>query len=302
MLNFILENDDKIEEQSNVADPKETVEETTEVAGTEQPEKTQTEQPSTETATEEETQEPTIEIDGEQVPVSKVKQWKEEYAQDSKWKDKNRRESEALNQQKREYDSLKLLVPALQQRPDILQELLQPKRDIDAEVQAHYRRKPDPYADPQNSAAWEYQKDQLLLEQAAQRQNTIAMQHLAQEEAKRNNDDLFGRGVEKFLEAKKVDVGEFQDMQRWILENVKDARGKYPMNAFDIAYAALYGDRKVRSEKVEAVKTVLKSQAAAKPATEHGTQKVQSDNELSESDAAFVSTMHAKTNRKRTLE
>jgi hypothetical protein len=300
MPNFVIENDDMTEEESNVASQDETVETTESQA--EETEETVTEQPSEETPAEEETQEPTVEIDGEQVPLSEVKRLREEYKNDSAWKDKNRRESEALNREKKELESLKLLKPALEQRPDLIKELLQPKRDIDADVRAHYARRPDPYADPQAFANWEYMKDQLLREQTTEALNKQSEARLSQQEAQRHNDDLFQKGVSSYLEEKVVDQSDFMEMQRWILENVKDKNGKYPMNAFDIAYTALYSDRKARKEKVNTVKSILKSQEKAKPAVSKGTQKAQeSDNELSESERAFVAETAARR-PKRTME
>ena len=293
MPNFVIENDDKTEEESNVASQDETVETTESQA--EETEETVTEQPSEEAPAEEETQEPTVEIDGEQVPLSEVKRLREEYKNDSAWKDKNRRESEALNRDKKELESLKLLKPLLEQRPDIIKEILQPKRDVDAEVREHYARRPDPYADPQAFANWEYMKDQLLREQTTQAISKQSQERLSQQEAQRHNDDLFQKGVSSYLEEKVVDQSDFMEMQRWILENVKDKSGKYPMNAFDIAYTALYSDRKARKEKVNTVKSILKSQEKAKPAVSKGTQKAQeSDNDLSEAERAFVSEVQAR--------
>lgn len=300
MPNFVIENDDTTEE-SNVASDEQTAE--TAESQAEETEETVTEQPSDESPDTEESQEPTVEIDGEQVSLSEIKKLREEYKNDSAWKDKNRRESEALNREKKELESLKLLKPVLEQRPDIIKELLQPKqRDIDVEVREHYARRPDPYADPQAFANWEYRKDQLLREQTTAALQKQAETRIAQQEAQRHNDDLFQKGVTSYLKEKTVTDGEFMEMQRWILENVKDQNGKYPMNAFDIAYTALFSDRKVRSEKVNTVKQILKSQEKAKPAVQKGSQKAQeSETELSESEQGFVAEMNARKPR-RTME
>jgi len=295
MPNFILENDDTTVGKTNESNVES--QEKTETVETESEEtkETPTEQ-TTESATSEE--ESQVEIDGEKVPVSKLKEWKEAYGNDSRWKDKNRKESERINAEKRELDSLKLLKPALEQRPDILQQLLAPKRDIDAEVQSHYGRRPDPYADPNQFAQWEYVKDQLLREQTTFHLQAQTKQDYARAEAVRTNDEVFQSGHSAYFKEKLVDGPEFMDMQRWIMENVKDRHGAYPKNSFDIAFAALYPERKMRSEKVQTVKDVLKSQEKAVPAKKEGVQKTETQSELNESESAFVAEANARRSKR----
>lgn len=300
MPNYVIENDDTTSE-SNVESQEQaevqTESEGTPLPGETQTEETQVEQTVSDTPTKTESPEPVVEIEGEKVPVSKLKEWKEAYGNDSKWKDKNRREAERINAEKRELEALKLLKPALEQRPDILQQLLTPKRDIDAEVQAHYGRRPDAYADPQAFAQWEYVKDQLLSEQTTTRLQTQAKQEMARENANRANEELYQSGVASYYKEKLVDASEFADMQRWIMENIKDKHGVYPKNSFDVAFAALHPERKMRTEKIETVKSVLKSQQQAVPAKQPGVQKAETTSELTESESAFVAEMRARQKR-----
>jgi len=218
-------------------------------------------------------EEPVIELDGEKIPHSQIKKWKEDYANDSKWKDKNKRESEELNRKNERVRRLELLEPMLEQHPEVLQQLFTPTkpRDFDAELKAHYQKRPtanvDGTVDINAYNEWEYHKDILLSERASTLGRQQAEEKIQQSEAKLHNDRIEQDAYEKYVKSGKITDDEFRDAARFIVENVAVKNGKVPAGAFDMAYKIKFEERWLSEMKIDATKKateqVFKAQKGA---------------------------------------
>lgn len=257
------------ETETNV--PVTSVSETPEPAVTEVQTEEVVEQP---TEVETPPEEPTVELDGEQVPLSQVKKWKEDYANDSKWKDKNRREGESINQQKERYRRLELLEPLIEQHPEVLQSLFTPTkpRDFDAELKAHYQKQlptnPETGRLDDNAVAqWNYEKDILLSNRAEALAYNRAKEQTQQSEAKSHNERIETEAYDKYVKSGKITDDEFKDAARFIVENVAIKNGKVPSNAFDVAYKIQFEERWLSEMKIDqtkkATEQIFKAQKGA---------------------------------------
>lgn len=258
----LLHPEETQESNSSIETVVEITEESVETPETDEAQKEQTE--ATETVAE-----PTVEIDGEQVPISEVKRLREEYKNDSNWKDKNRRTSEELNAQRKELAQLELIKPLIEQHPEILQQLFTPKQNqnFETELQAHLSQEPDATQDWNAWRAWNFKKDELAVKVSEER----AVNRLRTENLKRDADDhnlrLSNQAAKDFVDSGKATREEVQEMANWIVANIKDKNGRYPDNAFDIAYkATMNSDKEIRQAKLDATKSVQKSIEKAKPA------------------------------------
>lgn len=230
------------------------------------------EQPVEETETRPE--EPVVELDGEKIPHSQIKKWKEDYANDSKWKDKNKRESEELNRKNERVRRLELLEPMLEQHPEVLQQLFTPTKptDFDAELKAHYQKtlpvNPETGRPTDESLTqWNYDKDILLSNRAEALATKRAEEKLQQSEAKSHNDRVEQSAYEKYVTSGKITDDEFRDVARFIVENIAIKNGKVPDNAFDTAYKIKFEERWLSEMKIDTTKKateqVFKAQKGA---------------------------------------
>lgn len=293
MTKFVIENPEEspVAEETN-AEVTEVKEEATH--GTEQPEETQE---VTETA--EESPEAEYEIEGRKLKASEFKSLLEKAENADRAIAEATRKNQETAEERRRLGEYSVIAERLRAQPELLGQLFQPKptRDYDNEVAQLYGQKPDPTQDPQGFVNWEYRKDLLLQERAEARMEARIQKQLVQEDAKRANDSLFEKGKTEFLDKSLVNQDEFMQMQRWIMENVRDRGGKYPMNSFEIAYAANFGDRRVEKARVQAVKNIITSQEKAKPQSGvKGTLKAEQP-EMSEREAAFISEMAARNKK-----
>lgn len=204
-------------------------------------------------------QEPTFDIDGEKLTAAQIKEWKEKYGRDSKWIQTNEERAAALNQQEEELRQLRLIKPLIEQRPDVLQQLFQPpqQRNFETELQQLYAQRPDPYNDPQNYAAWEMRKDQLNSERTASLLEQKNRMDYEQRMAFEHNQQTEKYGKDKYLETKILSPTEFNRMNQWIIENAKAVNNRYPKEAYDIAFKALFEDKFIASAKLSATQKAI---------------------------------------------
>lgn len=199
-----------------------------------------------------------VELDGEKIPLSQLKKWKEDFSNDSKWRDKNRRESEELNRKRQELAPLELLKPYLEQRPEILQQILTPpkQRNYESELTAHYGKRPDG-TDYNAYVQWEQGRDQLIREQAKTEALFEARTVLSQEAARSFNNSLEADARTKYVDGGKLTHEEFGRAINWIVENVNLSKGQAPKEAFDVAYMVLYKDKYERDIKLDASRKAI---------------------------------------------
>jgi hypothetical protein len=280
---------DQATQESNAgAETVETV--STETAASEE---TQGAQPEAQTAGET-AKEQEFEIDGEKFTASQIRAFKKDYANDSSWKDKNRRESEDLNKRKERVARLELIAPILEQRPEVLQQLFAPKqeRNLQAELSALSAQRPDPYTDFPAYEAWQERKQDLKNaikeEEVLGRAKHEYMRGLAEQ----HNLSIEKDARERYVNAEKVSEEDFQNkLTPWIVRTLKpDADGRYPAESYDLAYRMLYGDREVRTGKLEAAQRTVQQIDKAKPAdTAPGARRAETQKTERElEDEAFV--------------
>src|SRR5437867_3094208 len=70
--------------------------------------------------------EPTFDIDGEKLTASQIKELREKYERDSKWIQSNEARAAELNRQEEELRQIRAFKGLVDQRPDVLQQLIQP--------------------------------------------------------------------------------------------------------------------------------------------------------------------------------
>lgn len=253
--------------------PDDSSESNVQVTGNEEVESTETQKvEETSTADTQETQkeaeEATIEVDGEKIPLSQLKKWKEDYTNDSKWKANNQRDSETIKRDRErisveanEIAQLRLLKPYLEQRPEILQQLFAPKptRDYDAELRDLYSKQPDQTMNPQEYVNWQYQKDLLLRDSITQKSSEESRRTAELRFAQQHNLDVEQYGQDTYLSKGKVSQGEFASMTQWILENVNPKGGKYDKAAYDVAYKTLFEDKWLQEKEISAAKKAVSS-------------------------------------------
>jgi len=292
----ILENESETTEQvEKTNEPQEQaseVEQTSEVAEETPQEKPVESQP--------QSAEPTIEIDGQAVPVSRAKEALEKYANDEKWTAKNTQRAQELAEKERTLQRKLMYADLVEQRPDLIPQLLAPKqtRDIDAELRNHWASRPDPYS--AEYPQWEYTKDMLLYEKAKTDGAKESEARFSTLTATTRNETL-----EKSAWAKlqgKVSWDEFVQMAGYIKQTIRpDQHGAYPENSFDVAYRTLFWDKAIEESKLEATKRASDSIAKAKPASsltgasKPHEQKTQTDEE----DEAFAREIQERTTRGR---
>lgn len=238
-------------------------------------------------------EEPLVELDGEKVPLSEVKKWKQDYANDSKWRDKNRRESEQLNRQRKELAALEVLKAQL--KPEDLARIIQPQkpRDLDGELKTLYNQRPEQFTP--EYAEWEFKVQTLRDEKL--RQSILDAQHSEslKREAEAHNQRVQEKAFEK-LDKEGYSEDEKVEMAKWIVTNVRDTQGKFPENSFDLAVHALYPEREVRQAKLEATKKVTESIRKAVPASggsgnNHRTEQLSPEEE---EDSRFLAAIKAR--------
>jgi len=300
MATTILEADTTVEsnvstEEVKTSPEKEVVTETQEVS--EQP--TQEETP---VATQEE---PTFELDGEKLTATQIRKLKEDYENDTRWQAKNRRESEEINNRKRELGPLELIKPYLEQRPDILQEILKPKptRDFDKELRDHYdaRENLPRTADGSNYdyrayTAWELEKDRLTTERASTLSLEAAQKQLHQADVRDYSNNLEQKWNKEYVTSGKLNQEEFLRSLQWIVQNVNARNGKIPEDAMRIAYRELFEEKYLREVKLEATKKSIAPILKAKQSVADGKTKqdvVRTDTD--EADDSFVKAVRTRT-------
>jgi hypothetical protein len=200
-------------------------------------------------------EEPTFEVDGEKLTASEIKELRKNFKNDSEWKKENTRKSQEIAAKEKELAPLLMIPP--EQRMEILQKLYQPKqeRNIDAELDQLYTQKPDVY-DTVATAQWERQKDVLIATKIATDTQKTILQQSQMSQAVVHNDEIYNSAKEQFKD--KVSDMDFQGMTDWIKQNVMPNQGKYPKNAFDIAYKALHEDKWLEEKMLATTKKVVK--------------------------------------------
>ena len=290
MPNAILEADES--QPTNVAPEEgklekavEAEQETVKPEGEKQPEVQETETPP-----EQAPAEPTIEIDGQQVPLSRAKEALDRYANDEKWTAKNTQRAQELSAKEKELQQKLYLAEMVERRPELLSKLFAPEqvRDIDSELNQLYGQKPTDLFS-QEYANWELKKDMLLSERAETRALQKAQAEAAKTVALEHNSQVEKSAWEKY-QSKGVKWDEFQDMAKWILQNVKESGGKYPSNSFDVAYKELFFDRALREAKLEGSRKVTESITQAQPARGSSGVQKKPENQTpeEEDDEAFI--------------
>lgn len=212
----------------------------------------------TETPIKEVSSEPTVELDGEKVSLSDVKKWKQDYVNDSKWKSENQRRSEEIKKKERELMEYEFIKPLIQQRPEVLQQLIAPKpeRNIDVEIQQLYNQRPDPY-NVEEFARWEYAKDSLIAEKISQQSQQKFQAETQQRESFQHNENIGKVAAEKYVKAGKIGESDFLQLTDWIVNNIVAKNGKYPDDVYDIAYKKMYEGKWLEDVKLEATKKAV---------------------------------------------
>jgi len=257
MPNEIIEApDDSAEDRSNV-------EATTDTEVVETPEGQKPDETPTVDAEETQQQAPqeeeeSIEFKGEKIPLSKIDQLMKDYENDSKWKRRNQEESEAIKRDKAELAQLQFLKSQIEQRPDIVQQLITPpkKRDYDTELQELYRNPPDPM-EPNQVTEWNMRKDSILYERATSAIRQEALAETSRTMAVEHNNSIEGNARTQYVTAGKVDEGEFKEMTDFIVQNVRPVNDRYPAKAYEYAYKILFEDRYLDSIKQDAAKRAI---------------------------------------------
>jgi hypothetical protein len=243
--------------------------------------------------------EPVFEVDGEKLTASEIKKLQENYGRDSKWVEKNEERAKVIKAREQELAPLLALKPYLDQRPEILQQLLQPKqeRNIDAELDQLYNQKPtDPY-DLQNMALWERQKDILIAQKiATNTQKELYQQNIVQQ-AVVHNDEIYKSAQDKYRD--KVNDSEFYEMTEYIKSNYLPNQGKYSKNVYDRAYKELYEDKWLRDIKLETSKEAIKPLLKTTTSTKDNGIKVSKtdDDDLTPQERKLVEFMKSKNSR-----
>lgn len=209
--------------------------------------------------------ETTFDVDGEKLTLSEIKRLREDYANDSKWRDKNRRESEELNTLRKKLAPLELILPQIEQRPEVLQQLFAPKKskDFDSAMREHYAKRPDG-TDLQAYTQWEIQKDNLIREQSTSQAEEMAYSKAQKEIASRHNNETESYGREKYVANGKLNSQEWEEMNRWIVDNIHAPNGMYDKRAYDIAFKTVFEDRWLADVKIKATKDAVEPLKIAK--------------------------------------
>lgn len=253
-------------EKSNVEAPVETkVEATAEAQKVE--EKASADAQETQVEKAEAVEEPTFEVDGEKLTASQIKKLKEDYTNDSKWKARNQAEAEANKKARLEVAQLEYLKSVLEQRPEILQQLIAPpvKRDFDRELQEHYANVPSEY-DQAALIQWNLKRDSLIREQAASMANEVYQKQSQERDSREYHSRLERAWKEKYVDSGKLTPEEFSSDLQWVVANVNPHNGKIPEQAFDHAFKILHEDKYLSGVKLEAtqkaVGPILKAKAS----------------------------------------
>jgi len=267
MPNFTLEQDDSPE--SNVETQVETKAEETSEGKKEEVETTEgAATQETETVTEEKPaeKEATVELDGQQIPLSQLKEALDIAKNQKEWNRKNTQSAQEIADQKRQLQEAAYIAEQVKSHPEILQQLFAPKpeRDIDAEIRQMYAQRPVEF-NSQEYVNWDYQMRMLESEKVQQNVLKRSQESLSRTTAKEHNDTVYAEGLEKYRE--KTNPDEFRQLQEWIIKNLSPDNGKFPKDSFDKAYRILFFDRAVSEAKLEATQKLGKSIAQAKPAS-----------------------------------
>ena len=290
METTILEAPDTTEVESNVEAPVETA------PAVDSPEKESEQVEQTNDApAPEESQEPTVELDGEQVPLSELKKMRADFKNDSNWKDKNRRESEELNKKQQRYARLELLEPYLEQHPEIIQQIVQPKpqRDIDRELQEHYNNIPNPDIDPDGARAWALKRDQMILEGSAMKAESQIQSRYQKESVDKQNGEVVSYAQDTYTD--KVGREGLEQIASWVVANMQPKNGAYKKSDVDIAYQVLFRDKYLQELQVDTAKKVVAPLLKSKPNGGDGVKK--QERQLTPQDAdddSFVQTVRQK--------
>lgn len=203
--------------------------------------------------------EPTVEVDGEKIPHSQIKKWKEDFKNDSDWKRKNDERSAQLAAQEREVEQFRVLKPYLEKRPDIIQQLFQPapQRDFNKEFSDLYTAQPDQFADPQKLQDWSIRRDNLIADKSATEAELRVRQQVEQQYSVTHNNKVEATGRDAYIKTGKVTDGEFLGMTQWIIKNLNPSQGRYPENAYDLAFKACHEDRFLADAKLKATQAVI---------------------------------------------
>jgi len=304
-MEAILERDETFHETEEIGRDAEVpkngngTEETTETETQEVPEKSGTE----ETSQTKEGEAQVLEFNGEKFTAEELKEMREAYKNKSEWQKDFTQKSQAAKEELRRIETEKKAIQEamfirekLSERPELLQQIYAPKQErnfAEEERLLWSQRPPDPST--QEYGNWEYQKTLFYNERAKQEAIQEALKQNKQTAAVDYNGQLSVQAWDKFSK-EGVEENEFQDMAQWILSNLKQSDGKFPKNSYDIAYMAMFPDRQVRKEKIEATKKASQAIEKAKPANVEGASKT-TEKETSDDDDAFIAELRARKRR-----
>lgn len=237
---------------------------------------------------------PEVEIGGEKLSAKQILEWKEKYGRDSKWVQQNEARAAELNRQEEELRQLRLLKPYLEQRPDVLQQLILPKqeRNYDQELQNLYNNKPDPNIYPNEYLQWELQKDLLRDERAIYLSEKKAEARLQQQYSQAENMKIETDARAKYLSNGVVSQPEYTKMTEWIFQNVQPRNGVYPKESYDVAFKILYEDKFLSQIKLDTAKKQVAPLLRTTNPQDNGTHKprvAKTDDDIK--DDAFISAM-----------
>ena len=254
-----------------------------------------------ETTTEEQSEgtpkEAEVEIDGQRYTVTRVKEWQEAAKNKDQWQKSNTLKAQEIAAKRKTLEEAEAIYNVLKQNPEKLQKIFapEPERDFDKETQAHYSRRPLEYGD--EYVRWEQERDRLITEKATSQAFRLAQSQETQRSAKEHNESLANTAYDKYHE--KVTDEEYQQMAGWLVNNLQPKNGKYPVEAFDVAYKVLYGDKDVESAKLSGAKALSDQIRKAKPASgEPGKLKQPETKTTSdEEDDKFLEEIRARTRK-----
>ena len=182
--------------------------------------------------------EPLVDIGGgNMVPVSEVQQALRDQAR------VKAREQE-LEARSSRVTEAELYARLLEQRPDLKQQLFAPQatRDFTKELGDHYAQMPDAY-DRDGMAQWSLKRDTLIAEKSTADLEARARIQSVQSEAYAHNERIEGEAKKKYVESGSINAYEFENMAKWILDNVQLKGGKAPAEAFDVAFQVLHREK-----------------------------------------------------------
>ena len=241
--------------------------------------------------------EPTVEVDGEKIPLSQVKKWREDTGNDSKWRLKNEQRSAELSRKEQELATLTRLVQPLIEDAIRAKAAPQASKNYEAELAAWEQKRPDDPFSPEFKE-WDKQRLQMVREQTREESIAAVEQKISERESTSNNSRIETEAFEKYSK-KGVDEQGFRDMAEWIKSNLNRGPKGYPANCFDIAYRELHQEEVVAEAKVKSTEEVRKSVLNAKPAKpETGVnKKIETPTPEEQEDAEFVARVNSRNKK-----